>query len=71
MLPTLSAEQVVDIFLAPGPAKAIEHRFGVKQSTVSNIKRRRTYAKVTAMFVPEIMNGLLIAFACVGHPGSN
>lgn len=67
MPPSLTPEEVIDIFLATGAAKAIAYRFGTTQPTVSNIKRRRAYRSITALFEPEMMNGVLASMAFTGR----
>lgn len=68
----LDAETVVDIFLASGPQKVVALRYGVTQSTVSNIKRRRTHRAATAAWDPlegaEMVNGMLASLACGWRP---
>jgi hypothetical protein len=64
----LTPEQAIDIFTAFGPYKTLAHKFDVGVSAIADIKTRRTHRKATAIFDATTMNGLLIAFACVGRP---
>lgn len=64
---SLTREQAIAIYLAPGPQKIIAFNHGVSQSVVANIKRGWRYGSVAKEWrETAILNAMLATMAVTG-----